>query len=68
MKVTKQCPLLLLVNVGCRQVGILESEEGEVMGCRMSWVRGRRNTSRSGCGFVWGRLHYGYIFIKLGGM
>ena len=26
-KVTKECPLLLLVNVGCRQVGTLESEE-----------------------------------------
>jgi hypothetical protein len=22
MKVTKQCPIVLLVNVGCRQVGI----------------------------------------------
>jgi len=43
MKVTKQCPLVLLVNVSCRQVGTLEIEVVEVMGCGMSWVRSRRN-------------------------
>jgi hypothetical protein len=43
MKVTKECPLVLLVNVSCRQVGTLEIEVVEVMGCGMSWVRSRRN-------------------------
>jgi len=46
MKVTKQCPIVLLVNVGCRQVGTLEIEEAEVMGCGLSWVRSRRNKLR----------------------
>jgi len=43
MKFTKECPLLFLVNVGCRQVGTLESDKGEVMVCGVSWVRSIRN-------------------------
>jgi hypothetical protein len=47
MKVTKQCPLVFLVNVSCRQVGTLQIEVVEVMGSGMSWVRSRRNMLRS---------------------
>ena len=43
MKVTKQCRLLFLVIVGCRQVGNLEIEKCEVMGFELSWVRSRIN-------------------------
>jgi len=47
MKVTKKCPLLFLVKVGCRHVGNLESEEDEIMEFELSWVRSRINTLRS---------------------
>jgi len=47
MKFAKQYPLVLLVNVGCRQVGTLEIEVVEVMGCGMSWLHNRRNMLRS---------------------
>jgi hypothetical protein len=41
--VTQQCPLVLLVNVGYRQFGTLESEEDKVEGCGMFRVRSQRN-------------------------
>jgi hypothetical protein len=47
MKVTKECPLVPLVNVSCRQVGTLEMEVVVVMECGMSWVHSRGNTLRS---------------------
>jgi len=47
MKFTKQCPLVFLVIVGCRQIGNLEIEKGGVMGFELSWVRSRRNTLSS---------------------
>ena len=42
-QVTKECRRLSLVNVGCRQVGKMGSEKGELMGFELSWVRSRRN-------------------------
>ena len=66
MVFTKQCPLLLLVNAGCRQVGILESEKGEEMGCGLSWVRSRWNTlmSHRVCFLAVGFYGEGCITVK----
>ena len=52
MKVTTQCPLVFLLNVGCRQVGNLENEKCDVMGCELSWGSSSRIMLRSH--IIWG--------------
>ena len=41
LKVPKQCPLVLLVNVGCYQGKTSRSEEGKVMGFGLLEIRSR---------------------------
>ena len=52
VKFLMQCPLVLLLKVGCRQVKVLVSEEGKVMEIGMLEYTAEERIRASGLNFV----------------